>query len=678
MSFRIPSADRRLSQPNSSEVQGNLYQTRNIDLDEEGVIKLASPMISIFDETNDAEFDNIHSVFHGTVPHFVGDNVFRQDDSEIVINGVFTNITGVDTTPPTPGADNDGTLFNGKNVISDGQTIKYENVAGTWSTISGTPTGLNTPTVLEVFPAQNSLLVGLGNKVARVNSNWTVAVTLTLPEDYQVLSIATNGNYTYIGTRHINNGEAMVFIWTGINTTNDGSFGVGTYAVPVVKKYKETAVIVDTLGRLMQFSGAGFTLLEQLPVYTKRSNWGDSNNEYENIRHRGVVVDGDLIYLNIANLVDDKDERFLANQIGNIWCYDPKVGLYQKYSYTNTNVTSEYIPSANINTTTDIFTVTSLTVPPTGSMFFNDAANTTLGGMTFWRYYFVIKITDTTFKVAETYKDSLAGNAIDITSISGASNILFHFINQKDFGQGIEDQAGAIILWNGEEYDSLQMGRLGVTALVYSPTMTWNWRLMQNLQGLRNLGYIVTPKLFTENTQDIFSSAVLRFKPLGYGDKITVKYRTEDRLKFPVMPSGYMNGGEIVTWTSNSSFTTESSPTANFLDFSTVQIGDEVEVIAGASSGFIAHVASISKSGFQYTISLDAASPFYASGDKSMVKIDNWTTLEVIDGSTFAGTEKVVSVDTSSGWAQFKIVLEGVNVTLYDNIFTTKKFEGSR
>lgn len=181
--------------------------------------------------------------------------------------------------------------------------------------------------------------------------------------------------------------------------------------------------------------------------------------------------------------------------------------------------------------------------------------------------------------------------------------------------------------------------------------------------------------MFAENTQDMFASAVLRFKPLDYGDKITVKYRTEDRLKFPALP--YPSRANV-TWTSSTVFTTPAAPTTGNYDFSTVQVGDEVEIIAGASSGFIAHVADISKSGFQYTVTLDTASPFYASGDLSVVKIDNWTTLEVIDGTTFTGTEKVISVDTSSGWAQFKVVLEGVNVTVYDNIFTTKKFENAR
>ncbi len=677
MSFRIPSADRRLSQPNSSEVQGNLYQTRNIDLDEEGYIKLSSATVSLYDETDDADFDVLHSMFHSSSVYFVGGDLFRNSRTELY--SVYTNVTATDTTPPSPGAENDGVFFNDREVVSDGATIKYNN-AGTWTTISGTPAAITgAPTVLEVFPNQNSVLVGLGNKVARVNSSWAVAVTLTLPADYRVLSIATNGNYAYIATRHVKNGEAMMFVWTGINTTNDGSYGVGTFGIQAIRKYQSSVALMDTLGRLLQFNGSGFTELAALPVYYSRVNWGDASNDYGNMFSRGMVVDGDIIHLNIAQETEDSDYRFLPNMIGSSWCYDPKVGLYQRYSATNTEViTDSNVSSGDIDTVTDIITTT-ITCPATGSPVFIDSSATTVVGIITGRWYYVIKLSDTTFKLAETYEDAMTGTAIDLGTVTGVTSLDLWFISQRDFGQGLVRKSGANIILNNTETDSTQLGRFGLTTETYTNAMaTGRWRYMQTCNKIRNLGYFVTPKMFAENTQDAFNSVNLRFKPLDYGDKITVKYRTEDRLRFPVMPNSSSLSDNYITWTNSTTFTTVAAPADNYYDMSTVQVGDEVEVIAGGSSGFIAHVASISKSGFQYTISLDAASPFYVSGDTSMVKIDNWTTLEVIDGSTFAGTEKVVSVDASSGWAQFKIIMEGVGVTIYDNIISTKSFERAR
>jgi hypothetical protein len=657
-------------------VQGNLYQTRNIDLDEDGVIKLASPTVSIYDIDNDADYDSVTGIFHGSQTYIIGADLFRE--SNLDLTGSFTNVTATDTTPPSPGAENDGVYFNGTEVVTDGSTIKYNN-SGTWTTISGTPSGsAGNPSVVEVFPNQTSLLVGRGNQVARVNSSWTVAVTLTLPADYVVLSIATNGNYAYIATRHKGNGEAMMFIWTGINTTNDGSYGVGTYGIQSIRKYQSSVALMDSMGRLLQFNGSGFTELASLPVYYTRTAWGDANNDYANMQTRGMVVDGDLIYINIATETQDSLFRFLPNQLGNIWCYDPKVGLYQRYSYTNTEVLSATTATSNVNTSTDIITISGIVVPATGSLVYWDSSSTTIGNLLSDKYYYVIKVTDTTFKLAETYQDAIEGTAIDLGALSGAVSLDFRFISQRDFGQGVENTTGGVLVLNDDEYSANQLGRIAITGEPKDNTLIGKYRFMQTINPLRNLGYFVTPKMFAENPQDQYADIVLRFKPLDYGDKITIKYRVQDKLRMPVMPNSSASADSFVTWTDSTTFTTVSAPQDNFYDMSTVSAGDELEIIAGGGSGFIASVASISRSGFQYTVTIDTPNPFYVAGDKSFVKIDNWKYLETIDGTTFSGSQKNTAVDTPSGWIQLKIIMEGVGITLYDTIVTSKAFEKAR
>jgi hypothetical protein len=515
--------------------------------------------------------------------------------------------------------------------------------------------------------------------VARVNTSWTVAVTLTLPADYRVLSITTNGNYAYIATRHEENGEAMLFLWTGINTTNDGSYGVGTYGITTVRKYGSSVALVDTLGRLLQFNGSGFSELGSLPVYFTRTNWGDANNDYANMYNRGMVVDGDLIFINISNETQDTLYRYLPNQLGNIWCYDPKVGLYQRYSFTNTEVLTGTVTTANINTTDDILTVSGATVPATGSLVYWNSSSTTVDGLIDARWYYVIKLTDTTMKLAERYRDAMTDNAINLGAVSGAVSLTLDFISQRDYGQGVEANAGASIILNNTEYDDTQLSRVGFTGETYTNQMaTSRWRYMQTCPLIRNLGYIVTPKMFAENQQDQFVSNTLRFKPLDYGDKIIVKYRVQDKLRFPVMPNSAARSDSYISWTSSTAFTTTASPSDNYYDLSTASVGDEVEIIGGSGSGFMAHIVSISRSGFQYTVTIDAANPFYVASDTSMIKVDNWTTLETIDGTTFTGTQKTISVDASGGWVQFKIIMEGVGVALYDTFITNRAFERGR
>lgn len=207
---------------------------------------------------------------------------------------------------------------------------------------------------------------------------------------------------------------------------------------------------------------------------------------------------------------------------------------------------------------------------------------------------------------------------------------------------------------------------------------TTRWRYMQTVPPLRNIGYFVTPKMFADNPTDQFSSITLRFKPLDYGEKIVVKYRTQDKLRFPVVPNSSNRADNYISWSNATTFTTPASPSDNFYDLSTASVGDEVEIISGGGAGFIAHIASISRSGFQYTISLDASNPFYVASDTSMIKVDNWTTLETIDGTTFSGSEKTIPVDANGAWVQFKIVMEGVGVTIYDVLIPNKAFEQSR
>lgn len=663
MTFRIPSEDRRLYQPNNSDVHGNLYQTRNIDLDEEGYIKLAPGTVSLYKQGDDADFNNMESIFHGSNVYFVGSDLFRI--SSVNLNFNVTNVTATDTTPPSPGAEEDGLYFNGSEVVTDGDTLAYNN-AGTWTTISGTPTANTSyPSVVCVFPNQNSMLFARGNKVARVNSSWAVATTLTLPADFVVTSMDTNGNYAYIATRHAENGEAMMFIWTGINTTNDGSFGAGTYELSTIKKYQSSVVTINSLGQLLQFNGSGFTELAALPVYYTRANWADASNNNNNINNRGLVVDGDLIYINISNETRDVDKSYQANMMGAVWCYDPKVGLYQKLSATNNTVVKDTdVDTADIDTSTDTITVSGITVPATGSPVFYSGA-TAIGGLIRNKWYWTIKLTSTTFKLATSYQNAMLGTAIDLTSAS--DNNAFYFVAQYDYGQGVSEPKGAILVLNNDEYDSDEVGRVVFTNDVF-PTVGTSalWRLIVTSPGIRNLGYFVTPKMFAQNIKDSFKNITLRFKPLKYGDKITVKYRIAEKKTFPCLPRSSNVADNVVTWTNSTTFTTVSSPSANYYDFSNVAIGDEVEIIGGSGSGFISKVSNISVSGFQYTVTLADPNPFVTAGDTSFVKIDNWTTLEVIDGTTFTGTEKDISVGQAAPWIQFKIVMEGTDISIYD------------
>lgn len=669
MTFRIPSQG-RVSQPNSSDVQGTIYATRNIDLDEEGYIKLSPGVIDFYNEAADADFGNVQSMFHGSNVYFVGGDLFREGTIEF--NSTPQNVTATDTTPPSPGPEEDGVFFNGTEVVSDGSNVKY-NASGTWTTISGTQSpAIGNPSCMAVFPAQNSLLFGTGNKVNRINSSWTVAQTLTLPADYEVTSIDVNGAYAYIATRHAENGEAVLFLWLGATTTNDGSFGVGTFEISTVRKYQSSVALVDSLGRLLQFTGSGFQELASLPVYYTRQAWASASNEYGGISNRGMVVDGDLIYLSITAEIDADNQYYIDNMPGGVWCYDPKVGLYHKYSPSNSSYVQDVgVGSGDVNTTTNVITVTGITVPSTGTPVYYSSFSGAIGGLSDDSWYYTIKVTDTTFKVANTKQEADSGTEVSLTS-TGTTNYFF-FLDHKDYGCTDQETRSSILVLNNTEYNQRQFGRVIFASPNPTATGTERWRLNITCPRLENQGYFVTPKMFASNPTDTFTSITLRFLPLKYGDKITVKYKTTEKTGFPIMPPSRQVATRQVTWTSATTFTTTATPDTGFYYLENLEAGDEMEVLGGASSGFISEVESVTKSGYQYTVTLKDASPFYASGDLSVVKFDNWTTLEEID-YTYEDTQKTIAVDSQAGWAQFKIIMKGNDIKVFDNLIDNKVY----
>jgi len=668
MTFRIPTDGRRLAQTNESDVTGNIFATRNITLDEKGYIKLSHGTVNMYTKDGDADFDEIQSMFHGNRVYLLGDDLFSFSTLSIDnITAYVNNDTTSDTTPPSPGPEEDGAFFNGQEVVSDGTQLYRQGSANTWTTFASPTLNASYPTVIEPFVSQNSLLVGNANVVYRYNTSWAVAQTLTLPADFTVQSIAVNGNYAYIGTRHTGNGEAVMFLWTGINATNDGAYGVGTFGISSVKAYGSSVVLINATGQLLRFNGAGFDPLAAFPVYYSGDDWADANNDYANLSNRSMVVDGDTILITIDPEITGLGKGYIPNMPGGVWCYDPEVGLYHKFSATNTVILKDTsVDTADIDATTNIITVSGITVPQTGSLVFYGTSPAQIGGLIMERWYYVIKLSDTTLKLAETYADAIAGTAIDITSATTANK--FYFISQKDYGVVGTNNRSSILVLNNTEYDANTVGRVIFSNNIEDATGTVKTGLNVTCPLVPNRGYFITPKMFASANLDTFNSITLRFRPLKATDKIIVKYRDKDRLNFPVVPRGLGGATSKATWTSTTVFTTLSSGHATTpLDLSTVEVGDEVEILSGSGAGHIAHVSAISKSGYQYTVTLDEAAPFVTASDVMWFIINNWTKVETID-STFEGTQKTISIDTQSGWCQFKVELRGIEVAIEDSV----------
>lgn len=653
--FKIPQ-NNQISTPNTSDLVGNIFYTKNINLNDEGYIKLAPATVSIFNNSDDADYDTAQAINAGNRELWVlSDDSFSTSALGLDLVSSLTNQTNANGAP-TPGVEEDLEFFNDNWVITD-NGVKYDD-SGSWTAISGTPASSSGPNVLARFPYQNGLLVGNGNEVALVDTNWQVVTTLVLPTGYVVLTMWAVGSYAYIGTINEQGVYGALFRWNGSGTAHNGMWSVKSLAIESVTGYKDSVACYTRDGELLYFTGNGFQRLATFPFYNRRIRQGDQNNQYSNVTHRGMVADEDLIYIAFGDRIDGG--YFQGNPSG-VWCYNPGVGLYHIYSGTKTRFIEITVTSGNVNTSTDTMTTaSSLTMPDTGTQVF--VASSGVTGVSENNWYYLIKVSSTEFRLARTYDDSVNGVPVDITAAT--TTTLLHFPQKLDYGDShLSSRIALAILSSDTKRSASQIGEVVFSVDAQNASDLSTYELCVPHSKLENRGYFVTPKLQAKGHEEKFKNIALKFNELIENDKIVIKYRTETKKYLPNSYIGENVGINNVraTWTSDTAFTTSA-------DLHELSAGDEIEIIGGAGSGTLNHVESVSESAGTYTVTLTEANPLVSAGNYSYFFADNWKMMTELD-STLGLTSWKGSFDTGkSGWIQFKIELQGRETTINELI----------
>lgn len=665
MSFIIPSQETRQHlQTNKNKVSGTLQVTKNITLDDESSIRLSHPVVSVMTQDDDADFNNADAMFIGDGKLFVnGAEVFSGDIDYQVLSS-----HALDTGAPSPNTEDDVMYFNGKQVVSDGTAVKYL-TGTTWTAITLTGMDGTVPTVLALFDGQNNLLVGNGSKVRMVDTTWTESATiLQLPSQYQVSSMVSNGSVAYIGTRHNASGESRMFIWDGTGASAAESYGTDAFEIASLKSYQSSVVALLSDGRLSLFTGGGFSELGVLPVYDSSYDWSNDNNDYSTVANRGMIVDGDRIYITLSSEVTSDRTHHLHNFHGGVWCYDPKVGLYHRYAPSFTKIQTETIATASVNTTTDVITVVSAPVSGT-PVIYNPSGGTFLAPLKQNRAYYVIKVTATTIKLADTYTDAIAGTAIDLTGTGNSSQKL-HFYNTNDYGFTLTSNRSAIAVLSDTMRNDIFAGRLAFTSDLQAKQATTNVHsLCTPSPLLPNRGYFITPRLYSALKHDMYNYVFIKYEPLKTDDEIVVKYRTTTREGLPVtVDKSTSNSASDLkgTWSDTDTFTTTH-------DLSDVVAGDEVEIVKGVGAGFTAHVSSISEAGGTYTVNLDEEFIFASASDIFSFVVDNWTKIGTITSTNEIDT---FPIGDAGQFLELKIELRGIETTVTEVQVSSKPYEG--
>ena len=114
------------------------------------------------------------------------------------------------------------------------------------------------------------------------------------------------------------------------------------------------------------------------------------------------------------------------------------------------------------------------------------------------------------------------------------------------------------------------------------------------------------------------------------------------------------NGNVIqatITWNSTTTFTVTLNSSADSL-----QVGDEVEVVNGGNSGYLAHITVISGAhGALQTITIDET--VTTSSGTATARFDRWKKLGTISSTSVY--EQFVNVGIDSSFIQFKVEMRG-------------------
>lgn len=174
------------------------------------------------------------------------------------------------------------------------------------------------------------------------------------------------------------------------------------------------------------------------------------------------------------------------------------------------------------------------------------------------------------------------------------------------------------------------------------------WTVSRTYNNVARKGFFITQYFLTANIKEMWESVWTKFSAFkSTSDKIIIKARGVN----PMLDVNRQPIQKTITWTSGTTFTV----TLNGSDDALV-VGDEVEIVGGASAGMLAHITTISGShAALQTITIDETNN--AAATTSYARFDRWKKLGIIDSLTKYSVP--LNVGITSSFVQFKIEVRG-------------------
>lgn len=653
---------------NASDKEADVFYVENISFDERGYAKLSPRMVRLYSDNDDNNFGvplSIGRMAQGEYQVATDEANWQAEISDVA--KTFTEDTG--TSNPATTLDTDAAWFQGLWHVSTDTAVLSRPVTGGGSQaytsrITGLTSGVRH--IIKINQLTPALCISNGNTLNQYQygaGTYTNTTNLTIPTDFEISGVEYNNSRLGIITRLANNGtkgqdqDAVFFIWDGALPSANIMSKIGSDAGIAITAYGTAFLIITRSGELRYWNGGGFQTLAVFPFFKSGYVYGDAlqNNALGNVFMR-VIGDTALVHIgNELSTSSTTQDKYMENFPAGVWCFDQSVGLYHRYSLSNSPAYVYTVTSGNIDTSTDVLTISSGTVPATGNVArLVHAAG--IGGVTMNVDYYIIKASATTFKLAETREHALAGVSVDITSASAGSNY-FLMVDHKDYGTTRYDYPGAVAITgnNNLVYTDIVAG-----GRIYDTDSTTVDALCIAVPHLENRGVIVFPKLFAPNIEDMGQSFVVRYRPLGNNDAILVKVRTEDVYGLPISNTGY-----IATWTGQRDLYTSQNLSAA-KDYFDAGGTIEMHIIAGSGAGVRSRVTAITEESGTYALTVEDTMFGVIAGEKCYFQLSNWETVRTITSADDAGYVQVTLDAQPSKFVQIQLELRGDGVTIED------------
>lgn len=657
----FPNIDKRIIVTNGKKAyQGTLSATKNIDLTEDGYIKLSAPMCRVYSSEEASDFNLPYDLFNRTDGVYkiltAGSDAYELNLSNlnITIDGSYPN--GSDGIRVFPWVSNNWFMNNASAV--------YDYTGASASTVYTSRIADNLD-FIELFISNNTL-VGRDadnvNIVKQYNASFADTPSdLTLPANFAVTGLAYSNEAMGVATKQRKNqGNAIFAVWDGASTAANSIYPVNDPYILDVAAYRNSWVLLTSRGQLLYFNGGGFDELGRLPNYDLNNRLVDFTPSTSIVFGKLIHVEGDRVYVNCASLPQTSRSRkpYAPFYSGGVYCFDPKNGFY----HTASPSYSEY-DSDSFTFASNIATAPETHYLETGDeIFCGSSSNELVAGTT----YYVIKLTATTFKIADTYDEAIAGT---VKTVTDASYTLF-YVKRNDYGAEALKIQDCGVVKSGKDYSGYTSS--GVLPFFAGAKLHPNNLATARINAItvavpvmHNRGYFVMGKWQTPNIQDMYQGVIVKYRTLKQGDKIVVKAKTKDSNSVIVgdltlYDSTY--AGESVQFDGSGAYFATSA------DLTGVEEGDEVHVFAGPGTGGSAHITSISGNVTDgWEVTLDEPIRGTVSGRAACVSIDKFKKLGVITSEDTEGVKRL-ALHNPGPSMEIKVELRGIDTAVSEII----------